>query len=129
MKLGNIAGVFAGIASVVAVGVSDIPSKIVDGMLEHDTQRVAQDLNLIPYCVKVDADVLNARFGPGTDSSVLEQFVRGTVLSVAGRDNGWYEVPSSISGMVYVSPDHVNVSGECPEAEFTSENLIARLAL
>ncbi len=44
--------------------------------------------------VKVTADALNVRTGPGTDYAVADELAQGKVVKVLGAQDGWYQIGS-----------------------------------
>lgn len=46
--------------------------------------------------VKVTADALNVRTGPGTDYAVADELAQGKVVKVLGAQDGWYQIGSGL---------------------------------
>ncbi len=51
--------------------------------------------------VKVTADVLNVRTGPGTDYAVADELAQGKVVKVLGAQDGWYQIGSGYIDAAY----------------------------
>ena len=51
--------------------------------------------------VKVTADALNVRTGPGTDYAVADELAQGKVVKVLGAQDGWYQIGSGYIDAAY----------------------------
>ena len=51
--------------------------------------------------VKVTADALNVRTGPGTDYAVADELAQGKVVKVLGTQDGWYQIGSGYIDAAY----------------------------
>ena len=51
--------------------------------------------------VKVTADVLNVRTGPGTDYAVADELAQGKVVKALGTQDGWYQIGSGYIDAAY----------------------------
>ena len=74
--------------------------------------------------VKVTADVLNVRTGPGTDYAVADELAQGKVVKVLGTQDGWYQIEQG-----YVSAAYVEETDYTPAAASSKGQELANIAL
>ncbi|WP_394899395.1 N-acetylmuramoyl-L-alanine amidase [Clostridium paraputrificum] len=80
------------------LGAELIANAIVEGITGQVVQEKPVDKLIQPsttsYTVKVTADVLNVRSGPGTNYKVNTQVRKGEIYTIAGESNGWGKLKS-----------------------------------
>ena len=74
--------------------------------------------------VKVTADALNVRTGPGTDYAVADELAQGKVVKVLGAQDGWYQIEQG-----YVSAAYVEETDYTPAAASSKGQELANIAL
>lgn len=80
------------------LGAELIANAIVEGITGQVVQEKPVDKPIQPsttsYTVKVTADVLNVRSGPGTNYKVNTQVRKGEIYTIVGESNGWGKLKS-----------------------------------
>lgn len=79
------------------LGYDKIGQTIAEAIANKKTQTVTNNLN---YKVKITADVLNVRKGPGSNYPIVTTVKENEVYTIIGEENGWGKLKS---GAGYIS--------------------------
>ena len=101
----------------------------VEGYMSGEYLTVSTSLEADLGYGKVNDDVssLNIRSGAGTDYSVLASVSGGTVLTLTGVQDGWYQV-SHAGASGYVSSDYITITAETSAASTANASLGEEIA-
>ena len=79
------------------------------GFVSADYMVVDQD-NVFSSYGRTNGDGVNVRAGASTDSEVLATVNKGTVVTVNGFDNGWYDVTCEYGTEGYIHSDFLDLT-------------------
>lgn len=108
--------IFGAYAGLNGVDTPDIVAAFKDRMLEHGAQRIAENPNDRPFCIKTTAKSgLNARQLPGIEFTVDQTLPYGHVTetldsAIDSKGDTWYMIP----GELYVNKMYTESSSDCP---------------
>lgn len=92
------------------LGVELIANAIVEGITGHiiEEKPIEKPINTTSYTVKITADVLNVRSGPGTSNKVTTQIRKNEVYTIVEESNGWGKLKS---GAGWISLNYTSKNG------------------
>lgn len=93
------------------------------GFVSADYLIVDQD-NVFTTYGRINGDGVNVRFAASTDSEVLASVNKGTIVTVNGFENGWYDVTCEYGTEGYIRSDFLDLTSSA-----TSSSAIAETAM
>ena len=93
------------------------------GFVSADYLIVDRD-NLFTTYGRTNGDGVNVRSAASTDSEVLASVNKGTIVTVNGFENGWYDVPCEYGTEGYIRSDFLDLTSSS-----TSSSAIAETAM
>ncbi|MFC4737816.1 peptidoglycan-binding protein [Bacillus daqingensis] len=99
---------------------------IVNGIGDDPTlETISTMLEDVSMTGVVTATSLNVRSGPGTNHGVVGSLANGTVVTIVGEQNGWYQI-SFNGGTAFVSASFIDTSAAPdPGGDFNGPNQVA----
>ena len=93
------------------------------GFVSADYMIVDQD-NVFTTYGRTNGDGVNVRSAPSTEGEVLASVNKGTIVTVNGFENGWYDVTCEYGTEGYIRSDFLDLTSSA-----TSSNAIAETAM
>ena len=93
------------------------------GFVSADYMIVDQD-NVFTTYGRTNGDGVNVRSAPSTDGEVLASVNKGTIVTVNGFENGWYDVTCEYGTEGYIRSDFLDLTSSA-----TSSSAIAETAM
>ena len=67
---------------------------IVEGIVGGEVKNTTKKTATKPYKVKITANTLNVRSGPGTSSKIVDVVKKNTIFTIVEENNGWGKLKS-----------------------------------
>lgn len=92
------------------------------GYVSADYVSIDQD-NIFTSYGSVNGDGVNVRSSASTDGSVLATVDKGTIVTVNGFENGWYDVTCEYGTEGYIRSDFLDLTAN--DSSFSSSDIVA----